>query len=290
MGILGSLKRVFTRLTAKPLTDEEKEEIFAFLVRADFGPALAEEIVDIASEHTGKDLWDRLKSALASYLPPAAPQLRVADVPPTVYYFFGVNGSGKTTVIAKIAHWLKEQGKRVLVVGADTFRAAATDQLALWAEKAGVDVFLGSPGEDPSAVIYKGLQKAKSEGYEYVLVDTAGRMPGRKNLVEELKKMYRVGAKVVPDAPHESFIVLDATQGQSAYRQSVQFADAVPITALIITKLDSTAKGGFIWNIWKHLKIPVAVVTFGQELDDWIFYSPSAILDHLFGGESDEKS
>jgi fused signal recognition particle receptor len=243
---------------------------------------LAEELLDIVEEYPPEEREMRLRTLLASYLPPKPEPIKIASEPPTVYYFFGVNGVGKTTTIAKFAHILKKRGK-VMVIGADTFRAAATDQLGLWAEKVGVDAHLGERGADPSSVIYTGVEKAKARGYDFVLVDTAGRMSTKKNLIEELKKMERVVKKVVPDAPHESFLVLDATQGQAAFRQAKTFMEAVQVTRIILTKLDSTAKGGFIFSIWKELGLPIAFLSFGQELEDWVEYSPSVILDNLFG-------
>jgi len=264
------------------MSEDERDELLAFLIKADFGVMLAEELLDIVEEYPPEEREMRLRTLLASYLPPKPEPIKIASEPPTVYYFFGVNGVGKTTTIAKFAHILKKRGK-VMVIGADTFRAAATDQLGLWAEKVGVDAHLGERGADPSSVIYTGVEKAKARGYDFVLVDTAGRMSTKKNLIEELKKMERVVKKVVPDAPHESFLVLDATQGQAAFRQAKTFMEAVQVTRIILTKLDSTAKGGFIFSIWKELGLPIAFLSFGQELDDWVEYSPSVILDNLFG-------
>jgi len=265
----------------KLMSEDERDELLAFLIRADFNIALAEELLDIVEEYPPDERETRLRNLLASYLPPKPKPLKVAEVPPTIYYFFGVNGVGKTTVLAKFANILKEKGK-VLVVGADTFRAAATDQLGIWAQNIGVDAHLGERGADPSSVIYTAVEKAKSRGYDYVLVDTAGRMTTKKNLMEELKKMERVVKKLIPDAPHESFLVLDATQGQSSFRQAKLFMDAVNVTRIILTKLDSTAKAGFIFSIWKELRIPIAFLSFGQQLDEWVEYSPSVILDNLF--------
>ena len=263
------------------MTEDERDELLAFLIKADFGVMLAEELLDIVEEYPPEERTMRLRQLLASYLPPKPEPIKVASAPPTVYYFFGVNGVGKTTTIAKFAAILKEKGK-VLLIGADTFRAAATDQLGLWARKVGVDAHLGERGADPSSVIYTGVEKAKARGYDYVLVDTAGRMSTKKNLIEELKKMERVVKKIVPDAPHESFLVLDATQGQAAFRQAKTFMNAVTVSRIILTKLDSTAKGGFIFSIWKELGIPIAFLSFGQELRDWVEYSPSVILNNLF--------
>ncbi len=267
--------------TIQVMDEDERDELMAFLIKADFGVMLADELLDIVEEYPPEERTMKLRQLLATYLPPKPQPLKVADVPPTVYYFFGVNGVGKTTTIAKFAHVLKKKGK-VLLIGADTFRAAATDQLGLWAERVGVDAHLGERGADPSSVIYTGVEKAKARGYDFVLVDTAGRMSTKKNLIAELQKMERVVKKIVPDAPHESFLVLDATQGQAAFRQAKTFMEAVKVSRIILTKLDSTAKGGFIFSIWKELGIPIAFLSFGQELDDWVEYSPSVILDNLF--------
>ncbi len=185
---------------------------------------------------------------------------------PTVILFVGVNGVGKTTTIGKIGAMYKNKGKKVLMVAGDTFRAGAIEQLELWGERTGIRVISGN-SKDPSSVIYDGLEVAKNEGYDLVLVDTAGRLQNKSNLMEELSKINRVIKKIIPDAPHETLLVIDATTGQNGISQAKAFKEITDITGIVLTKLDGTAKGGIVLAIKEEVNIPVKYVGLGERVD-----------------------
>ena len=185
---------------------------------------------------------------------------------PTVILFVGVNGVGKTTTIGKIGAMYKNKGKKVLMVAGDTFRAGAIEQLELWGERTGIRVISGT-SKDPSSVIYDGLEVAKNEGYDLVLVDTAGRLQNKSNLMEELSKINRVIKKIIPDAPHETLLVIDATTGQNGISQAKAFKEITDITGIVLTKLDGTAKGGIVLAIKEEVNIPVKYVGLGEKVD-----------------------
>jgi fused signal recognition particle receptor len=196
--------------------------------------------------------------------------------------FLGVNGVGKTTTIGKLAAQYRAAGKKVLVVAADTFRAAAIEQLDGWARRAGVDVVKHRAGADPSAVVFDGLQAARSRGVDALLIDTAGRLHTKVHLIEELKKIRRVISRDQPDAPHETLLVLDATTGQNGLQQARVFKEATEITGIILTKLDGTAKGGVIISIQEELGIPVQYVGVGEDVDDLQPFDPAQFVQALF--------
>ena len=196
--------------------------------------------------------------------------------------FYGVNGAGKTTTIGKLAHRLREQGRKPLVVAADTYRAAAIEQMTAWAERAGVDSFAGKPGADPASVVFDGLQAARGRGCDVVLVDTAGRMQTQRNLVEELAKVGRVAAKALGGEPFESLLVLDANVGLASLVQARAFNQAIPMTGLVVSKLDSSAKGGAVIAIESELDVPVKLVGMGEGIDDIAPFDPEAFLRALF--------
>lgn len=204
------------------------------------------------------------------------------DKKPFVIMIAGVNGVGKTTTIGKLAYHYKARGKKVLIGAADTFRAAANEQLEIWAKRAGVDIIQQERGSDPGAVVYDTLKSALARGVDLVLIDTAGRLHTKTNLMEELKKVKRVMQKVIPDAPHEVWLVLDATTGQNAIQQARQFSQSIGITGLIITKLDGTAKGGVVFAIVKELKIPVKFIGVGEDIDDLQPFDPEAFVEAIF--------
>ena len=187
---------------------------------------------------------------------------------PTVVLFVGVNGVGKTTSIAKIAKKEKDKGKKVLLVAGDTFRAGAIEQLQDWSQKLDIDITFGKEGEDPSSVIYKGIERAKNEDYDIVLVDTAGRLQNKVNLMNELEKMNKVIGKLIPGAPHETLLVVDATTGQNGISQAKSFKEITNITGIVLTKLDGTAKGGIVLAIKEAVDIPVKFVGLGETMDD----------------------
>ncbi len=204
------------------------------------------------------------------------------DIRPYVMMVVGVNGVGKTTTIAKLAHLIKREGNDVIVCAADTFRAAAADQLTVWAERVGIPVIQQKPGTDPAAVVYDALQAAKSRDADVVIVDTAGRLHNKVNLMNELEKMSRIARREVPQAPHEVLLVLDAATGQNGLEQARQFAKTVPVTGLVLTKLDGTAKGGIVVAIARELGLPIRYVGTGEQLDDLTVFSPEAFVDSLF--------
>ena len=202
----------------------------------------------------------------------------------TVILFVGVNGVGKTTSIGKLAHQYKNEGKKVLLAAADTFRAGAIDQLVVWGERAGVEVVRGNAGGDPAAVVYDAMERAKSEQADVLLVDTAGRLQNKFNLMNELEKIKRVIQRELPDAPHETLLVLDATTGQNAMVQAKQFKETTDVTGLVLTKLDGTAKGGIVLAIRNELHLPVKLVGLGEGIDDLEPFEPNDFVIGLFKG------
>jgi fused signal recognition particle receptor len=200
----------------------------------------------------------------------------------------GVNGSGKTTSIGKISQRMRLNNRKVMVAAGDTFRAAAIDQLKLWGDRAGVPVVAGLPNSDPGAVVYDAVSAAHARGMEVLIVDTAGRLHSNYNLMAELVKVRDVLRKVVPDAPHESLLVLDGTTGQNALTQAKKFQEAIDITGVIVTKLDSTAKGGMLFAIQQELGLPVHYIGIGEDIRDLVFFNPKSFVDSLFD-ESDEE-
>jgi len=201
---------------------------------------------------------------------------------PTVIMIAGVNGSGKTTSIAKLAGFLSRDGKKVLVAACDTFRAAAIDQLVIWCERLGVDIVKGLPGSDPASVAHDACDKARAKGFDFVIVDTAGRLHTQTHLMRELEKIYRVTSKVIPNSPHEVLLVLDATTGQNAVLQAENFQKVVHCTGIILTKLDGTAKGGSIFSIKQRLNIPVKFIGVGEKIEDLESFDPASFVEALF--------
>ncbi|MGX7350488.1 cell division protein FtsY [Enterococcus canis] len=202
----------------------------------------------------------------------------------TVMLFVGVNGVGKTTSIGKLAHQFKEEGKKVLLAAADTFRAGAIDQLVVWGERAGVEVVRGKAGGDPAAVVFDAVERAKAENADVLLVDTAGRLQNKVNLMKELEKIKRVIQRELPDAPHEVLLVVDATTGQNAMVQAKQFKETTDVTGLVLSKLDGTAKGGIVLAIRNELQLPVKLVGLGEGIDDLEPFDPTEFVIGLFKG------
>ena len=225
-----------------------------------------------------------LKNSVRERLECGSRDLLWAADGPTVILVVGVNGTGKTTAAGKMGHRFRQAGQRVLLVAADTFRAAAIDQLAIWAERAGVDIVRGAEGADPSSVCYKAVEQIKQRDYDVVIIDTAGRLHTKFNLMQELEKMGRVLSRELPGAPHEVLIVLDASTGQNALQQAKTFMGAVNVNGIILTKLDGTAKGGVTIAVHDQLHIPVKLVGVGEGLDDLENFDPDAFTDALFEG------
>ena len=247
------------------------------LIAADLGASASHKLIDTLRRNPPKGNGDlaeemtaRLQTAIAELLRKngAPPDPSPLSVRPWVILFLGVNGVGKTTTIGKLAAQYRKDGKKVLLVAADTFRAAAIEQLDVWAGRVGVDVVKHRAGSDPSAVVFDGMQAAKSRGIDVLLIDTAGRLHTKIHLIEELKKLRRVITREQPSAPHETLLVLDATTGQNGLQQARVFKEATDITGIVLTKLDGTAKGGVIVGIQDELGVPVKYVGVGEEIED----------------------
>jgi fused signal recognition particle receptor len=204
------------------------------------------------------------------------------EAPPAVIMVVGVNGSGKTTTIGKLAQRFRDEGRSVLLCAADTFRAAANEQLEIWAGRAGCDIVRQRPGSDPSAVVFDALQSAKARKVDYVIVDTAGRLQTKENLMAELQKMTRTARKVIPDAPHEVLLVLDATTGQNGLEQARKFTDSSGVTGIVLTKLDGTAKGGIVIAIARELDLPIRYVGVGEKAGDLLPFDGEKFIESLF--------
>jgi len=280
--------RIAQLLGATEITPALWEELEAALIQADVGVRVAQELLDRLRERVrregvtrAEDLRAMLKAELRALLKDPPP-LNLGRDPLEVVLVVGVNGSGKTTTVAKLAHRFRQQGRRVLLAAADTFRAAAGEQLEIWAERAGVPCIGGQPGADPGAVLFDALQAARARGYDLVLADTAGRLHTKYNLMQELQKVRRVATKAVPGAPHEVWLVLDATTGQNALPQAREFHQAVGVTGLILTKLDGTAKGGAVFAIARELGLPVRFVGVGEGLEDLLPFDADAFVEELF--------
>jgi fused signal recognition particle receptor len=279
--------RVAAILGATEIDSAAWEEIESLLLQADLGPQLAQAAIERLRQEVAReglvrrDELDRaLRSFLAGLLGPAEPPV-IFSARPSVLLVAGVNGAGKTTTIAKLAHFYQRGGMRVLLAAADTFRAAASDQLEVWAGRLGVDVIAGQPDSDPGAVAHDAAQAALSRKADLLIVDTAGRLHTRFNLMEELKKVRRVLGKVIPGAPHHAWLVLDASTGQNAIAQAAGFRAAAGADGIILAKLDGSAKGGMVFRIRSELGLPIHFVGLGEGLDDLAPFDPGAFLDGL---------
>ncbi len=269
--LTSSVTAIFTK---RRLDAEALEELEEALIQADLGVAMAAELAErLKKDRFGKDVTDvEVKEALAAYvaetLAPVAQPL-VTDAPaPFVVLVAGVNGTGKTTTIGKLAAQLRDEGKRVAMVAGDTFRAAAVEQLEVWSERAGARLFKAAAGADPAGLAFDAVSAARQDGVDVVLVDTAGRLHNKSALMDELKKVVRVLKKEDPAAPHATLLVLDATTGQNAHRQVELFNEAITLTGLIVTKLDGSARGGVVVALARAFGLPVQAVGVGDGIDD----------------------
>jgi fused signal recognition particle receptor len=265
------------------------EELEYTLISADIGVKTTEEILERIRERVDRKLVgdaSELRSLIREYLleilQASDRPLAYVDEPPAVVMVVGVNGAGKTTTIGKLAAHLKSDGHTVLLCAADTFRAAAIEQLEVWGERTDTQVIRQNTGADPSAVMFDALQAAKSRRFDYVIVDTAGRLQTKTNLMAELEKMSRTAARVIPDAPHEVLLVLDATTGQNGLEQARKFTETSGVTGIVLTKLDGTAKGGVIVAIARELGLPIRFIGVGEKVDDLLAFDPDAFIDSLF--------
>ncbi len=264
------------------------EDLEIALLKADVGVKATEEIIEFLKEESkrkrikdGEELKKYLKEKLSRYLQRCSGSLNLGDEKPAVILFLGINGSGKTTTVGKLAAQFTNEGKSVVLAAADTFRAAAIDQLEVWAERAGARIVKHSPGADPAAVVYDAVNSAKSRGDDIVLIDTAGRLHTKEHLMKELQKIKKTIKKVMPDQPVETLLVLDGTIGQNSINQAKTFKEATDVTGIIITKLDGTAKGGALIPICQELKIPIKYVGVGEGIDDLQPFDPEAFVEAL---------
>lgn len=278
-------KKIFAAFSGRALDDDFYEGLEEAMLTADMGVTATEQILDefkdevyrekITDTEKAKNLLKRIMVDSISY-----------DIPdydyPLVILLAGVNGVGKTTAIGKLANFFKSIGKSVVVAAADTFRAAASDQLEVWADRANVRIIKHKEGSDPASVVFDAISSAKARGDDVILVDTAGRLHNKKNLMDELKKIHKVIIRELPNADYRSYIVLDATTGQNALSQVEIFSEAIDIDGIILTKLDGTAKGGVVMAISAEQEIPVVFVGVGEKIDDLLPFDPEEFVDAIF--------
>ncbi|MCC6861912.1 MAG: signal recognition particle-docking protein FtsY [Bryobacterales bacterium] len=286
-GLVGRLEETLTG--RKQIDPELLEELEFTLIGADIGVKTTAEILDRIRERVDRKLVDDaselrglIREHLLEILQAAERMPARVEEPPAVVLAVGVNGSGKTTTIGKLAHRYRADNRSVLLCAADTFRAAAIEQLQIWGERTGTEVIRQKPGADPSAVLFDALQAARSRRIDYVIVDTAGRLQTKANLMAELEKMSRTAARVVPSAPHEVLLVMDATTGQNGLEQARRFTETSGVTGIVLTKLDGTAKGGVVIAIARELSLPIRYVGVGEKIDDLLPFDPEKFIESLF--------
>ncbi len=278
--------RIANFLGTSDLDDEAWEDLEALLIQADIGVATTISVIEAVKQAvheqgltTTDELLEALRRELSKRL--ITPQDMTFKEQPTVIMLVGVNGSGKTTTAAKLAYQYKEGGKSVLLVAADTYRAAAIDQLRIWAERIDVPLIAGQSGGDPGAAAYDGIHAGIARQNDVVIIDTAGRLHTRYNLMEQLNKVHRVSDKALPGAPHATWLVLDATTGQNALQQAKSFQEAVQIDGIILAKLDSSAKGGMAFAVKESLQLPILYAGLGEGLDDLQVFDPKAFINGI---------
>ncbi len=286
---LARTRQAFTarldEVLGRGIDDRFYDELEETLLQADLGVRTTDAVITRLRERARAGLRtpEDLRAALAEILLAALgdPVPLVLSPAPAVLVVLGVNGAGKTTTIGKLAHRFRQEGRKVLLAAADTFRAAAIDQLEIWADRAGVEVIRHREGADPAAVVYDAAQATRARHVDVLIVDTAGRLHTKANLMEELKKMDRVLRRELPGAPVEALLVLDATTGQNGIVQARQFKEALPVTGIVLTKLDGTARGGVVVAIAEALGVPVKLVGFGEGMDDLQPFDPGAFVEAL---------
>ena len=286
----GLVDRLEDVLAGKKEIDAELlEELEYTLITADIGVSTVEDILERIRQRVDRKLTadaqeirNLIREQLLEVLRASETPVRAMAQPPAVVMLVGVNGAGKTTTIGKLANRFLGEGRKVLLCAADTFRAAAIEQLDVWAQRAGVEMIRQKTGADPSAVVFDALQAAKARGVDYVIVDTAGRLHTKENLMAELEKMRRTAARVVPGAPHEVWLGLDATTGQNGLEQARKFTESAGVTGIVLTKLDGTAKGGVVVAIARELNLPIRYIGVGEKLDDLLPFEPDNFIESLF--------
>lgn len=293
-GFVGKLKKLVFGTTK--IDDDLMDELEETLFEADVGVKTTEELLNNLKKKVEDEeikdpnviyesLRDQLRSKLAKFT--EAPRFNEKGL--TVFIIIGVNGVGKTTTIAKLANKYKKDGKKVILAAGDTFRAAAIDQISIWGERAGVEVIRGQEGGDPGALVFDAIHAAKKREADLLIIDTAGRMHVKANLMAELNKVMKIVQKESDGGPHEIFLVLDATTGQNAVQQAKQFNEIIPITGLVVTKLDGTAKGGVLFAVEEELNAPVKFIGVGEKMDDLMPFEPEKFLEALFADDVDKK-
>lgn len=273
----------------REINAELLDELEYALVTADIGVRTTTEILDSIRARVSRHLIDDpselkklIREHLLEVLQSSERPMAHVDEPPAVVMVVGVNGAGKTTTIGKLAHRYKGEGRSVLLCAADTFRAAAIEQLEVWGQRTDTDVIRQKQGADPSSVMFDALQAAKSRGTDYIIVDTAGRLHTKDNLMAELEKMRRTAKKVIADAPHEVLLVLDATTGQNGLEQARRFTESSGVTGIVLTKLDGTAKGGVVVAITRELGLPIRYIGVGEKIDDLLPFDPETFINSIF--------
>ncbi len=294
LGFVGRLGKLFSR---KKIDDSLLEELEEVLFTADIGPKTANRLLTAIKEALSKDdledpqvVWKMLKDESIDILTIESEEVTFdnpVEGEPFVLLVLGVNGAGKTTTIGKLAAKLHAEGKKVLLAAGDTFRAAAVDQLEVWAERADATIVRGKDGQDPSSVIFDAIRQGKEGGYDVVIADTAGRLHTKTELMDELKKVGRVCDKALPGCPHETWLVLDSTTGQNAIAQAIHFKAAMNVTGIVLTKLDGTAKGGVVLGISEEMKVPIRFIGIGEQVDDLRPFSPEVFVAALY--QSDDR-
>ena len=285
-GNLEDLEELFQNYA--PDNEDFYDELEELMVLADAGASTAERVVYLMKKKTWEDRYRRGDEARAGLIQVLKKLLDAGDTElklntkPSVILMVGVNGVGKTTTIGKLAHQFREQGKKVMLVAGDTFRAAAAEQLGIWAERSGADIVRHEEGSDPAAVVFDGISAAKARGCDVVIIDTAGRLHNKANLMNELAKIRRIIDRELPEADVETLMVLDATTGQNGLIQAKQFLETSGLTGIVLTKLDGTAKGGIVFAIANELKLPVKYVGVGEGIDDLIPFQAETFVQALF--------
>ena len=292
--IRSKLQKIFASVTSKlgsffsrkSIDAAALKELEILLISSDVGVATSKSIIsqlkkDVDSGlHDGKHLKKRMYTILLDIL---IKNKSDDHNDQKVFLFVGINGSGKTTSIGKLAHSFVQQGKKVLLVAADTFRAAAPEQLKEWANKAGVDILLGKEGQDPASLVYQGCEKFKNESYDILIIDTAGRLQTKINLMHELSKIKRAVQKQLPDESIATLLTIDAMLGQNSFEQAKLFKESTDVTGIILTKMDGTGKGGIVFAIAQELEIPVSFLTFGEQVDQIKVFDPQEYVSELLG-------
>ena len=276
MGLFGSFIAKFSRSKA---SIEDLDEFKRVLIEADLGVAVTDQLIDLVKKEKSENLENAITEAIYNFLSDRSRTIEVGTSHLTTILIVGVNGTGKTTSAAKLAHFFRVEGKKVLLVAADTFRAAAVEQLRTWGDRIGVDVVVGKDGADPAAVCFDGASRATQEGFDVLIIDTAGRLHTKSNLMDELAKVRRVVEKVTPI--NEVLFVLDGTTGQNGISQAQVFAESVPLTGMIVTKLDGSTKGGTALATEKALGVPLKFVGTGESIEDFKVFDPESYIREL---------